>query len=91
MDNLRVHTSKLSMEKMEELNIQPMFAPIYEPDYNPIELVFSQMKLMMKRYRLQDMVKEKKRSFKELMPLVLRRLDVFKIDRCIEHVLDLFE
>jgi hypothetical protein len=49
------------------------------------------MKLMMKRYRLQDMVKEKKRSFKELMPLVLRRLDVFKIDRCIEHVLDLFE
>jgi transposase len=41
MDNLRVHTSKLSMEKMEELNIQPMFAPIYEPDYNPIELVFS--------------------------------------------------
>ena len=60
---------------MEELDIQPMFAPIYSPEYNPIELVFSQMKGMMKRFRLQDMVKEKKRSFKELMPIVVRRLD----------------
>jgi hypothetical protein len=45
----------------------------------------------MKRLRLQDMVIARKRSFKVLMPLVLKRLDVFKIDRCIEHVLDLYE
>ena len=37
------------------------------------------------------MVKEKKRSFKELMPIVLKALDREKIDSCIEHVLDLYE
>ena len=42
---------------MDELDIVPIYAPVYEPEYNPIELVFSQMKAMMKRLRLQDMVK----------------------------------
>ena len=76
---------------MDELDIVPIYAPVYEPEYNPIELVFSQMKAMMKRLRLQDMVQERRRSFKELMPIVIRRLDVDKIDNCIEHVLDLYE
>ena len=57
MDNLRVHTSVKVKELMDELDIVPMYAPVYEPEYNPIELVFSQMKAMMKRLRLQDMVK----------------------------------
>ena len=91
MDNLRVHTSKRSQESMEELNIDPIWAPIYSPDYNPIELVFSQMKAMMKRYRLQDMVKERKRSFKELMPTVVRHLNDDKIDNCIDHVMDFYD
>ena len=57
MDNLRVHTSNKVKVVMDELDIVPIFAPVYEPEYNPIELVFSQMKAMMKRLRLQDMVK----------------------------------
>ena len=41
MDNLRVHKSNKSMKTMEELDIDPIWAPIYSPDFNPIEFVFS--------------------------------------------------
>ena len=41
MDNLRVHTSIRSLEVMEELDMEPIWAPKYSPDYNPIEFVFS--------------------------------------------------
>ena len=41
MDSLRVHTAILVKKEMEELDIEPMYAPIYSPEYNPIELVFS--------------------------------------------------
>ena len=72
MDNLRVHKSNRSLELMEELDIEPIWAPIYSPDYNPIEFVFSRVKAITKRLRLQDMVRERKRSFKELIPIVMR-------------------
>jgi len=41
MDSLPVHRSVKVKEEMEELDIEPIWAPIYSPDYNPIELVFS--------------------------------------------------
>ena len=41
MDNLSVHKSKRSMSTYSELDIEPIWAPIYSPDYNPIELCFS--------------------------------------------------
>ena len=49
------------------------------------------MKAHMKRLRLQDMVKDRKRSFKELLPIVINKLSEEKIDNCIDHVMDLFE
>ena len=91
MDNLRVHKCKQVMDTMKELDIEPIWAPIYSPDYNPIEFVFAQMKGIVKRMRLQDMLKERKRSFKELIPLALAQIDEEKIDMCIEHVYDLYE
>ena len=45
----------------------------------------------MKRLRLQDMVRERKRSFKELMPTVVGKLEIEKVDNCIDHVNDLYE
>jgi len=49
------------------------------------------MKASMKRLRLQDMVQERQRSFKELMPIVIKKLEVDKIDNCIDHVMDVYE
>ena len=57
MDSLPVHKSKVVMKEMEALDIEPMWAPIYSPQYNPIEMVFSQLKAGAKRLRLQDMLK----------------------------------
>jgi len=37
------------------------------------------------------MLKERKRPFKELIPLALRQIDADKIDSCIDHVYDLYE
>ena len=43
-DNLRIHKSKRTMEVYEELNIIPIWAPIYSPALNPIEYCFSKLK-----------------------------------------------
>ena len=40
MDNLRVHKSVEVIELMDELNIEPIWAPIYSPNYNAIEFYF---------------------------------------------------
>ena len=51
MDNLRVHHSKLSIERMDELGLEYVFTPAYSPDLNPIESVFSIFKGKLKRER----------------------------------------
>ena len=68
MDNLRVHLRKDVMKLYEELNIRPIFAPPYSPMYNPIEFVFAMLKHKVKKWRIQDMMKRKQRSYDELVP-----------------------
>ena len=41
MDNLRVHRSNAVLERMDELGFEYIFTPVYCPDSNPIESVFS--------------------------------------------------
>ena len=67
MDNLNVHKANASKAEMEELDIFPMWAPIYSPDYNPIEMMFSKLKGIVKRMRLKDMLKEEGKTFPELL------------------------
>ena len=43
-DNLSVHKSHEIRERMDELGIAYIYSPIYSPDYNPIEYVFSMAK-----------------------------------------------
>ena len=40
-DNLSVHKSLEVRQRMDELSIAYIFSPIYSPDCNPIEYVFS--------------------------------------------------
>ena len=47
-DNLSVHKSKEVRERMDELSIPYILSPIYSPDYNPIEYVFSMAKKTIK-------------------------------------------
>ena len=41
IDNLTVHRSLEVRNRMDELSIGYIFSPIYSPDYNPVEYVFS--------------------------------------------------
>ena len=41
LDNFRVHTSEDSIKFLDEEDIPCIWAPIYSPEYNPIELYFS--------------------------------------------------
>ena len=47
-DNLSVHKSLEVRQRMDELSIAYIFSPIYSPDYNPIEYVFSMAKKLVK-------------------------------------------
>ena len=44
MDNLNVHTSDDAKEAMRELGFRWIYNVPYSPEYNPIELTFSQLK-----------------------------------------------
>ena len=44
IDNLSVHRSLEIRDRMDELSIAYIFSPIYSPDYNPVEYVFSMAK-----------------------------------------------
>ena len=52
MDNLSVHLSKVVRERLEEMSIKYIYSPIYSPDFNPIESVFSLTKGHIKKVRL---------------------------------------
>ena len=71
MDNLQVHKTVEVKTLMEQYNIEPIFSPAYSPDYNPIEYMFSKLKGMVRKMRLQDMVKGQKREFDILVPLAM--------------------
>ena len=48
IDNLSVHRSLEIRERMDELSIAYIYSPIYSPDYNPVEYVFSMAKAEIK-------------------------------------------
>ena len=58
-DNLAVHRSKDVRDELDRLCIPYIFCPPYSPDCNPIESVFSIYKNLLRRRRLQALVKNK--------------------------------
>ena len=55
MDQLNVHKGKDVMPTYPKLDFEPIWNIKYSPDYNPIETVFAQVKLIYKRERLHQM------------------------------------
>ena len=52
MDNLQVHKTEEVTLELQSMNIEAIFAPAYSPDYNPIEFYFSQLKMIVRKWRL---------------------------------------
>ena len=59
VDNLAVHKTKAVMATYQELGIVPVFNSTYSPKYNPIEVIFSQVKRRYKEQRLNKLVNDK--------------------------------
>ena len=59
MDNLGVHKSRETKERMDELGFRYTFTPTYSPKYNGIEEVIGIGKSLVKKKRL-EMILERK-------------------------------
>jgi transposase len=51
LDNSSVHTSALVKNTFEECGIKYLYLPRYSPDYNPIELLWSRMKSILRKLK----------------------------------------
>ena len=51
LDRSSVHTSKLVADTFEEYGIQYLFLPPYSPDFNPIELLWSKVKAILRKLK----------------------------------------
>lgn len=83
LDNLSVHTSKAVKERLEEMSIPYIFSPIYSPDFNGIETVFSIAKGYIKKQRLRAIILEEQIDLKKLTREAFDRINVLKISNCI--------
>ena len=91
LDNLKVHTCPRAHSLYKELQIEVLFSPTYEPQLNAIEFFFSWLKREVKKERLQDMAKRKRRQYSEIIPLVVAKIKKEKVDNCIMHVFKLYD
>ena len=58
MDNCSVHHVGSVHEVMEGIGVIVHYLPPYSPDYNPIELLFSKVKLLIKQMELESTVQD---------------------------------
>ena len=56
MDNLNGHRSKKTIEHMHARNMYPIFNVAYSPEFNPIELLFSQVKQVYRKINTRAIV-----------------------------------
>ena len=83
MDNLGVHISKWTRERLDELGIPYIYSPVYSPDYNGIESVFSIAKRYIKKERLRAIINEEQIDLKKVTREAFDRIDPLKISKCI--------
>ena len=54
MDNLGAHKNAEANEMIEALGARVCFLPPYSPDFNPIEMMWSKVKNLLRRYEARD-------------------------------------
>lgn len=54
MDNLSTHKDRESLEMLKQAGVTVRFLPAYSPDYNPIELMWSKVKALLRKAEARD-------------------------------------
>jgi len=89
MDNLRVHKTMRVREAYDRLKITPIFNVAYQPDYNPIEAVFSQVKNHFKRMKVNKLLNDKHVSVRALIKESFKSVKLESIEHCVDRSLSL--
>ena len=90
MDSLPIHVYNSTHRVYDECNIIPVFNPVSTPELNPIEYMFSKVKALTRKARLKDLMSNKKRSYNEIVPEVLKKVTKEDVNNCIYHVYKLY-
>ena len=85
MDNLKAHTAEASTKEMKRLGFRYILNVPYSPDYNPIELCFSQFKAKFKALRARKLMGLTNETHEELVKRAWNGLKKKHIVKCIEH------
>ena len=83
LDNLSVHKSREAIDRMDELGIAYIFSPVYSPDYNPVEYVFSMAKRDIKERRLKAIINKEEIDLWEMIKNSFSSINRFKIAHCV--------
>ena len=86
MDNLTTHTSQKSKDAMRTLGIKWIYNMAYQPDYNPIEFVFSKMKQKFKCLRAQRMAGIISDGHEAIIHRAVKSVRKSDIVNCIDYV-----
>ena len=85
MDNLRVHTSMISRNKMKELDFEVIFNVPYFPDANAIEGCFAIAKGSVKRERLNCILTKKKTRLETLLKAGFKKVSKEKCENLVRR------
>ena len=67
MDNLSLHKSREIRERMDELGFLYSWTPVYSPQYNGVEEVINMGKQLIKKQRLEAILKNKEICLTEVI------------------------
>ena len=86
MDNLSAHTCERAKAGMREHGFRWIYNVPYSPEYNPIELVFSQVKKNFKALRAKKFVGLTQASHEALVTQSVSQLKKVNIVKCISAI-----
>ena len=77
IDNLSSHKVSGVKEAIESVGAKVLYLPPYSPDFNPIEMVFSKLKTLVRKLKL--------RKMEELWQKLGELCDVFSPQECLNY------
>ena len=91
MDQLRVHKSRDVQPEYERLDITPIYNVGYSPELNPIEAVFSKVKAVFCRERLNNLVNKTGFNFERTITAAFKSITVEHCAACVRKSRHLLE
>jgi len=85
LDNLAVHRTTEVKEAYDKNNIQAIYNVPYRYDFNPIELVFSQVKRVFRKAKLNAFINDKPFDYKAEIHKAFSAVSKQTVANCIRH------